>query len=530
MKNGLSLSQILEIASLQGCRVLAGDRGLGRMVTSVTVGEVPDIARWLTGGELVLSTFFAVSTDQASAVSLARSIISSPGAALAFKPARFLDSIPDQVLGFADERGFPIVEVPPHVRWTTVISDVYAAMSDADPSGIASEDELLRSAIDGRGLDWIAREAAARIGAPVVIVDTLPGVPVHGGEVPAEIISSLREELRGEGAHSLGRGKARGERVYAAAKVRALNVIVDSEVAAIAAVVGKARLSRAAHNLLKRTAEAAAVEIARERAVEDARAKMQSSLLDDVARGLLDETDALKRFARLGLDLSEGFTVMLCAVDPAAELGRFTREVSRSLAACFDETLTTEHRGSLVTILGGLNDVPKERRDAFTRRCGRGVLAEVRRLGGTAGIGVSRGHAEVTQLPRALDEARVCLEVGARSGGGDPVVLFDEIGVHRLLVPLIRDEDDNGRAYYEETIGPLADYDKANGTDLVATLEAFKKHDENLALAAEELHTHRHTVRYRLQRIAQITGCDPSSADGREKLYMALHVRHLLGL
>ena len=57
---GLPVAEILKLPILADARVLAGENGLSREVTQVTVGEVPDIGDWLTGGELVPSTFFAV--------------------------------------------------------------------------------------------------------------------------------------------------------------------------------------------------------------------------------------------------------------------------------------------------------------------------------------------------------------------------------------------------------------------------------------------------------------------------------------
>ena len=59
----VSVEQILKLGALSQARVLAGARGLDRPVSSVTVGEVPDIAEWLSGGEIVLSTMFALTND-----------------------------------------------------------------------------------------------------------------------------------------------------------------------------------------------------------------------------------------------------------------------------------------------------------------------------------------------------------------------------------------------------------------------------------------------------------------------------------
>ena len=50
------------------------------------------------------------------------------------------------------------------------------------------------------------------------------------------------------------------------------------------------------------------------------------------------------------------------------------------------------------------------------------------------------------------------------------------------------------------------------------TLETFLDADGNVAETAEQLFTHRHTIRYRLERVKELTGLDVGSTDGRERL------------
>src|SRR5439155_21145637 len=82
--------------------------------------------------------------------------------------------------------------------------------------------------------------------------------------------------------------------------------------------------------------------------------------------------------------------------------------------------------------------------------------------------------------------------------------------------------------FYAETIAPLVAYDEQYETDLVQTLETFLDADGNVAGTAQRLFTHRHTVRYRLERVRDLTGLDVSSTDGREKLGLGLKAMRVL--
>jgi len=98
----VTVGQILELDVLKDARLLAGDEGLGRKVTSVTVGEVPDIADWLSGGELVLSTMFAVKGDLERQREFCRRVMLAGAAALFVKTTRFVENVPRDVLELAD--------------------------------------------------------------------------------------------------------------------------------------------------------------------------------------------------------------------------------------------------------------------------------------------------------------------------------------------------------------------------------------------------------------------------------------------
>src|SRR5439155_6885267 len=84
--------------------------------------------------------------------------------------------------------------------------------------------------------------------------------------------------------------------------------------------------------------------------------------------------------------------------------------------------------------------------------------------------------------------------------------------------------------FHDETVAPLLAYDEQYDTELVRTLETFLDSDGNVAGTAQKLYTHRHTVRYRLERVKELTGLDVGSTDGREKLGLGLKAMRVLGI
>jgi DNA-binding PucR family transcriptional regulator len=86
------------------------------------------------------------------------------------------------------------------------------------------------------------------------------------------------------------------------------------------------------------------------------------------------------------------------------------------------------------------------------------------------------------------------------------------------------------RAFYGETVEPIAAYDTQYETNLVGTLTTFLECDGNVGATAARLITHRHTVRYRLERIKELSGLDVGSSEGREKLSLGLKAMRVLGI
>jgi sugar diacid utilization regulator len=123
-----------------------------------------------------------------------------------------------------------------------------------------------------------------------------------------------------------------------------------------------------------------------------------------------------------------------------------------------------------------------------------------RRIALTAGVSTVRtGLAEIAD---AYAEARIARDsLGAGPGllalpsltSLDYLVLRDDETARRLIRPQVR-------RFVEE--------DTAAGGTLIATLVEFAASDLNAVAAAERLHLHVNTAYYRLDRIAERTGCD----------------------
>jgi hypothetical protein len=278
-----------------------------------------------------------------------------------------------------------------------------------------------------------------------------------------------------------------------------------------------------------------ASEVERVRAPQRASQEATTAFLPATLAGeLTDRVNILARGAEIGLVLDDGATVIVArahALSPvedgwrarvlaAAERG--ARAAAPGAAAALTDRETS--RAEVVVVVPGV-DEDHSRRTADT------VLRELEAAlpGHTFALGRSRVAHDPLELPRAGNEALLAANVA----GGEPeipVLAFEETGAYRLLLSAMSEDPAELQRFYAETVEPLVAYDEQYETDLVQTVEAFLDNDGNVAGTAQKLFTHRHTIRYRLERVRELSGLDVGSTDGREKLSLGLKAMRVLGV
>ena len=154
------------------------------------------------------------------------------------------------------------------------------------------------------------------------------------------------------------------------------------------------------------------------------------------------------------------------------------------------------------------------------------VAADVLRETGAGAAGVGRVRTDPAELARTYDEALYAVE--ARPVNGTPAVAtFRDLGSIQLLLSL---GDERGvELYCESMLGPLRAHDARHGSALIESLAAYIEANGRWADAAAALGVHRHTLRYRIRKIEQLTGRSPADARDRLELWLALRAHELQG-
>ena len=382
-----------------------------------------------------------------------------------------------------------------------------AATSTGVPD-FAALAEITDAVEAGAGLPEILRTAARVLDASLVLIDRSAAVLAVAARSPADERSLMRDaedvttiELKVAEA-SVGRLRMRArEHAPDQTMLRLVTTLIASEVERVRAP---------------------------ERASEEAATSFQQAVLDG---RIADRDDLIARGKELGTDLSAGGSVVVVRGHPRnpreddwrRRLLAVATRGARSISPGSIGAPTSDDGAEIVLL------VPDPDGDT-----GRRVAAATRREleSGLPGVAFAIGRSRHTVDPVALRRARNEALLAANVVEGDPErneLSYEETGTYQLLLPHMSDPAELKR-FYSETVRPLVAYDEQYETDLLGTLSTFLECDANVNATAARLFTHRHTIRYRFERVRELTGLDVSSTDGREKLSLGLKAMRVLGI
>ncbi|WP_458319318.1 PucR family transcriptional regulator [Mycolicibacterium brisbanense] len=249
-----------------------------------------------------------------------------------------------------------------------------------------------------------------------------------------------------------------------------------------------------------------ALELSHQRTVAEIEVNLRRDLVDDLLAGT-DRDGAYSRAAALGHDLRRPHhvVVMQSAVGtesaPAVAAGRAATALGLNY-------LLGRHAGLVVLLTDGRPD-PRAFHHAISEILGKTTTV----------IGIGSRCIVPEDFPRSFIEARRAMSIRLRSVSPEGAAAFDELGFYRLI-----DAADGGgevESFVREWLGALLDYDESKNSELVMTLSDYLECGGNYDESAAALHIHRSTLRYRLARIADLTGHDLRKVDTRFNLHAA---------
>lgn len=273
-------------------------------------------------------------------------------------------------------------------------------------------------------------------------------------------------------------------------------------------------------------AAACALEMAKAKAVSEAKKALRGDFLEGLLAGTLPTKEINRLEGRLDHNTDDPHVILVLRwMDPdAPSLRRLETTVNWLLTNHDRPALVHVYGGQHICIFQALKDAEDlETAHELSRRLLEQVKAEfpnARLIGGMSGP-----TKDLAQWPEVYTQALQAMQVGERLNLANQIVEFNSLGVFQLLCEL--ESIQTVRDFAQQIIGPLAEYDEQHRGSLVKTVDAYFAHHGNISQTAESLFVHRNTLLYRMERIQELTGQDLNNSDMRLSLHLALKLWRL---
>jgi DNA-binding PucR family transcriptional regulator len=534
---------VREILDGVGVVLLAGEANVDVPVRWVHISELRDPTPWLAGGELLLTTGLSLDTAarQRDYIEiLADHGLAGLGLGTGFRHAK----VPKAMVEAAQEREFPLFEVPyelpfiavTELAFTRLVNEQYALLQRS----IAAQERLQRIVLSERGLEAIVGALTNLVGGPALVYDgrgELQAVRTFRRELPDEVTAAVGEELRERARRGDGREFVPGHPDLAP---RALALPVGGGEQPRAMGVPQAWLVAAKDSgglaeidrlILHQAVTVVALELLRRRVADSTERRLAGDVLTAVVSGELEGIELQRRLEPFGLGGRVSAVVVAAPerITPAA------------CEAALAEALHAEAVSGLVAATGrfAVALLPGFLDEELFELAERVVAGAGQTLGSRPGAGVGRAVA-AGRAREAYHEARCALEArelgavrngrnGAPRDGASPaeaVATYRDLGSFQLLLSL--QDSDALRLFCESLLGPIESGEGHYGGELMRSLEAFIECNGQWEAAARRLYCHRHTLRYRIRKVEELTGRDLGSARDRIEFWLALRGREIV--
>ncbi|WP_271395439.1 helix-turn-helix domain-containing protein [Neomicrococcus lactis] len=501
----LTLAQLLAVPDLGLTLVptLDGADPATIRLAWAAVTEQLDPAEFLTGGEVLLTTGTRLRTT-----ALQRNFVLSAhrggAAALGFGVGLGHNDVPAALRSAAAEVRLPLFEVPYETAFAAISRLMAEDLAADHVAGIqqllTGHQKLSAALLRGGGINALLDVLEKYVGGAARVEQY--GIELGASSLASTAIDRELSETQDSDDSSVGTGNpaqsaqsgwsdwpiASGLRDRASLFIR--EPLTSRDLVPYAQSLLGLELSNQAR--LRRTSRIAAGQV-----------------LDDIIHGGLHGHDASLRMQSIGLDAMQEHSVVLVQSDqglaPLAEMPLPT----------LSDRITTAILDDRLAVIVPADGSP-------SRSEPRTVAQQVARLfKNTASeftIGFGRTYPDASGLRLSYYEARESLR---------SMLPINEPSRLSLTSLLLTAKDVPLMDLAREILEPLEFADSQQNGELIETLRRFLHSSGEIGQVARELGIHRNTVRYRLQRVADLTGYSPANMQDRVQLWLALEARDL---
>lgn len=544
-KMTVTVQQILELPILKEAKIISGLNRLNEQrVEWMTATEVP-VKDSVRKDEIILTTGVESSSTE-KLLHFVKNVQEAHAAALAIATGKFIKEIPQEVIQYANENDFIIIELPWNVRFTDIQRETTKEINKQENKQIEKaqqiQDRLIDYVLQDKELTDILHYVENELNCSIVFTDHYGRVESASIHQPEEIIDlweKLEQDVQviEENTTSYQIEKIPYNEGYLVKKEVASNIDQMGDGYFIIIFENEEALNESSLQMIESLAAATAVWLSREDAIVKTELRLKNQFIWDLAKSkdVVFEEKSQTRANLFGFQLDlpyvciVGYSKQLdinkmeefeehaigqkpIIYDIEKEIRQVASLMNRQVAVTLDEDFVIifleakkidDH--AIHYFIDAINDELSKFVPDATFSWGIGQHKD----------GIKRFHESYAKAFSALDMVLSQKEAGDR-------LHFEETRLNQLLLQFVN--NDEIKKITQSAIAPLIEYEEQRGIDLIHTFIVYDQMKRNVSKAARKLNLHRQSLLYRLNKIEKLTNLSVDKPDDAFLLNVSIKV------
>ena len=387
---------------------------------------------------------------------------------------------------------------------------------------------LLESFLSGEGLCKIVTIASKLIGNPLIVIDlsfkVLASSPVENitdllwmdnvkkGYCSYEFIAELTK------LESLKKGRKTKRPFVVTCPLSPIKKIAfkiqvnDKTIGNILLLECEKQIDPDDYNYLILISEIISKELGKKQFYKNTKNVLSEEILYDLLENNIENRALIKeRLKNCTLVFSKHiFVIVINISNFELKQSVYSRYLSPTLLTLFPMSNSIYYNGAIVII---------DDREEFVEKEDKIRLVKNFLIENKLKMGISSEFTSIEDCSIYYHQAIRSLEIGNILGEEEYIYKHEDIEPYNFIYiaknHLLKED------FYNNSIYILKKFDKINSSELYKTLYIYLKNNHNMTKSSEELFIHRNTLRYRLQKIADLIGLELDENDNSFKLYYA---------
>lgn len=533
---GFTVQDMLDMKLFQEANLLWGEKGLGQEIRGVTIIESPDIVRFISGGEVLLTglnAFQNCSPDEFR--NYIEELAKKKVSALVIKRGRTVDFMQEKMViirEYSNNTETPVIEIPFEMPFRDILNTIMEHLFNEEVIRLkyfkTTHDNFTALSLSfhsmENGVQRIVDILSKLIGNPIALFNQNLEcqattdkriqqfeIQPDAKEYTLDFYSNYkyrRQEISLEDSQKkIGQYLVRLNVMYNA---RMYLVITELE----------HPVSDMDFIAVENAVTALKQELFRQNSLADLEKKFQSDIMNNILNGKVHSIQELRRDSSLlGISMDASYRIVafnlgygMNQVD-LNDTVKYTNILNNAIAIEFPNVKIQNDMDKVIVI----QEVDATKKQEEYRQELKEIVMKIqKRVASTkkdlkVRAGVGRMVEGIEHIPDSFKEATDSLMFidilgDENEDGQSKIMIFSDMGIFKLLCQL--SDEKEMMEYVPESLQKLYHYKKQQRQDLILTLKTYLEHNQNLTKTAQDLYIHYKTAAYRIERISQITGID----------------------